>query len=87
MLMCTRTSLQVLVETRKISYKHVHLLYVAVKTFSAWPTFPQLYAKGKLVGGADILMEMHRSGELVELLSELGIRSKLLDEPAPEAKK
>src|SRR6188508_2677652 len=33
-----------------------------------WRTFPQLYVKGELVGGADIVMEMADSGELAELL-------------------
>ena len=33
-----------------------------------WRTFPQLYVKGELVGGADIMEEMHASGELAELL-------------------
>ena len=33
-----------------------------------WKTFPQLYVKGELVGGADIVEEMHASGELAELL-------------------
>ena len=43
-----------------------------LKTYSNWPTYPQLYAKGQLVGGLDILKELHDSGELKE---ELGISS------------
>lgn len=39
-----------------------------LKEFSNWPTFPQLYYKGKLLGGNDILTEMFESGELKELL-------------------
>ncbi len=39
-----------------------------LKAYSNWPTFPQLYVKGALVGGCDIVMEMYRSGELKELL-------------------
>jgi len=35
-----------------------------LKTFSNWPTFPQLYANGKLVGGLDIVKELHEQGEL-----------------------
>src|SRR5262245_65544756 len=35
-----------------------------VKEFSDWPTFPQLYVKGELVGGADIIRSMHEAGEL-----------------------
>jgi len=39
-----------------------------LKAYSNWPTFPQLYVKGELVGGCDIVMEMYESGELKELL-------------------
>ena len=44
----------------------------ALKTYSNWPTFPQLYVKGELVGGCDITVEMYKSGELKQLLSEAG---------------
>lgn len=40
----------------------------AVKTFSNWPTFPQLYVKGELIGGNDILTELNESGELANIL-------------------
>jgi monothiol glutaredoxin len=40
-----------------------------------WKTFPQLYVKGELVGGADIVEEMHASGELGELLGSNGASS------------
>ena len=40
----------------------------ALKEFSDWPTFPQLYVAGELVGGADIMREMHEKGELEPLL-------------------
>ena len=39
-----------------------------LKIYSNWPTFPQLYVKGELVGGADILIEMYENGELKQLL-------------------
>ena len=39
-----------------------------LKEYSNWPTFPQLYVKGELVGGSDIMVEMYHSGELKELL-------------------
>jgi monothiol glutaredoxin len=44
-----------------------------LKDFSSWPTFPQLYVKGELVGGCDIVREMHESGELDALLREKGV--------------
>ena len=39
-----------------------------LKTYSNWPTYPQLYAEGKLVGGLDIVKELHEEGELLESL-------------------
>jgi monothiol glutaredoxin len=44
-----------------------------IKDFSNWPTIPQLYVKGELVGGCDIVREMFQSGELQELLSSHGV--------------
>jgi monothiol glutaredoxin len=44
----------------------------ALKKFSNWPTYPQLYVNGELVGGCDIVLNMHRSGELKKLLAESG---------------
>lgn len=39
-----------------------------LKTYSNWPTFPQLYVNGELIGGCDIVVEMYHSGELQQLL-------------------
>jgi len=47
-----------------------------LKEFSNWPTFPQLYVKGELVGGCDIVREMHESGELADFLAEKGVAAK-----------
>ena len=44
----------------------------ALKAYSNWPTFPQLYVKGELLGGCDIVMQMFRSGELKQALNEAG---------------
>ena len=44
-----------------------------IKTFSDWPTIPQLYVKGEFVGGCDIIKEMFQSGELKTLLTEQGL--------------
>ena len=51
-----------------------------LSALSNWPTIPQLFVKGELVGGADIVTEMFESGELAELL---GVED--ADEPAPAA--
>jgi monothiol glutaredoxin len=40
-----------------------------IKTFSSWPTIPQLYIDGQFIGGSDIVMEMYESGELQKLLA------------------
>lgn len=40
-----------------------------IKQFSNWPTIPQLYVKGELIGGSDIVIEMYESGELKSLLA------------------
>ena len=40
---------------------------------SDWPTIPQLFVRGELVGGCDIVIEMYKSGELKQLLSEAGV--------------
>jgi monothiol glutaredoxin len=41
-----------------------------IKSFSDWPTIPQLYVKGEFIGGSDIMMEMYEAGELQALLDE-----------------
>jgi monothiol glutaredoxin len=40
-----------------------------IKTFSDWPTIPQLYVNGTFVGGCDIVRELHETGELAELIT------------------
>jgi len=44
-----------------------------IKTFSDWPTIPQLYVKGEFVGGADIVREMFSTGELKPFLESQGV--------------
>lgn len=45
-----------------------------IKAFSKWPTVPQLYVKGKFVGGCDIVVEMQASGELDKELKAAGLK-------------
>ena len=47
-----------------------------INDFSAWPTIPQLYVKGEVVGGCDIVREMFATGELEQLLASRGIQLK-----------
>jgi monothiol glutaredoxin len=44
-----------------------------IKTFTDWPTIPQLYVKGEFIGGSDIIREMFQSGELKTLMAEQGL--------------
>ncbi|MGH8178193.1 MAG: Grx4 family monothiol glutaredoxin [Steroidobacter sp.] len=41
----------------------------ALKQYSNWPTYPQLYVNGELIGGSDIILEMYKSGELQQLVA------------------
>ncbi|MEP5727570.1 MAG: Grx4 family monothiol glutaredoxin, partial [Erythrobacter sp.] len=41
-----------------------------IKTYSEWPTIPQLYVKGEFVGGSDIMMEMFEAGELQQMMDD-----------------
>jgi len=59
------------------NFRHVNIfedpeLRDALKRYSNWPTYPQLYVKGELVGGCDIALEMYQSGELAKLLKDAG---------------
>jgi monothiol glutaredoxin len=58
-----------------LSFKGVNVLEdpelrQGIKDFTQWPTIPQLYVKGEFIGGADIVREMHKSGELAALFKE-----------------
>ena len=62
-----------------VSYGHVNVLAdpeirANLPKFSNWPTFPQLFVNGELVGGCDITVEMFESGELKQLFDEKGIK-------------
>jgi monothiol glutaredoxin len=61
-----------------VAFKDVNVLAdqdvrEGIKSFSDWPTIPQLYVKGEFVGGCDIVTEMTLSGEFDELLTTKGI--------------
>ena len=47
-------------------------LRLTLKEYSNWPTIPQLYVEGELVGGCDIVMDMHRSGDLSRMVKQAG---------------
>jgi monothiol glutaredoxin len=56
-----------------VDYKDVNVLTdpqirVNLSEYSEWPTIPQLFVEGELVGGADITMELHQEGKLLDIL-------------------
>ena len=58
-----------------VEYKDVNILEdpmirVKLSEHSNWPTIPQLFVKGELVGGADITLELHQNGELLDILDK-----------------
>ena len=61
-----------------VTYKGLNVLdsddlREGIKSYSNWPTIPQLYVKGEFVGGCDIVREMFQAGELQTLLQEKGV--------------
>jgi len=61
-----------------VDYKDINVLddpkiRDGTKSYTNWPTIPQLYVKGEFVGGCDIVREMFQSGELQELLNQKGV--------------
>ena len=61
-----------------VDYKDVNVLEdmgirEGIKSFSQWPTIPQLYVKGEFVGGCDIIREMFQQGELGQLFDDKGV--------------
>jgi monothiol glutaredoxin len=64
-----------ILKERAVDFRDVNILTdtdlrQGLKEYSNWPTFPQLYVDGKLVGGADIVANLHESGELATLLGQ-----------------
>ena len=64
-----------------VDYKGVNVLAnddlrEGIKTYSNWPTIPQLYVKGEFVGGCDIVREMFQAGELQGHFEDKGIAVK-----------
>ncbi|KAF8207067.1 thioredoxin-like protein, partial [Mycena galopus ATCC 62051] len=58
-------------------------LRTGIKEFSDWPTIPQLYVNGEFVGGCDILLSMHQSGEPETFLENNNIIPKVEGEAVP----
>lgn len=61
-----------------VPYKGVNVLESdelrqGIKTYSQWPTIPQLYVKGEFIGGCDIVREMFQAGELQQVFKDKGL--------------
>jgi monothiol glutaredoxin len=59
------------------TFAHVNVLEdpelrQAIKSYSNWPTIPQLYIEGELVGGCDIVMDLYQSGDLLDMVKQAG---------------
>jgi monothiol glutaredoxin len=64
-----------------VTYKGLNVLESddlrqGIKSYSNWPTIPQLYVKGEFVGGCDIIREMFQAGELLSLMKDKGVTVK-----------
>ena len=62
-----------------VAYKGLNVLESddlrdGIKSYTNWPTIPQLYVKGEFVGGCDIIREMFQAGELQDLLKTKGVQ-------------
>ena len=59
-----------------VDYKDINILEdpnirVKLSEHSGWPTIPQLFVKGELIGGADITIELHQNGQLLDILDKV----------------
>ncbi len=58
-----------------VEYKDVNILEdpdirIKLSEHSGWPTIPQLFVQGELIGGADITIELHQNGQLLDILGK-----------------
>ena len=58
-----------------VEYKDINILEdpnirIKLSAHSGWPTIPQLFVKGELIGGADIALELHQNGQLLDILDK-----------------
>ena len=68
----------------EVNFKGVNVLEnqnlrEGIKSYSDWPTIPQLYIKNEFIGGCDIIKEMYESGELITFLKDKNIKHKTKD--------
>ena len=71
--MCIRDRSFMNIEYKDVNVLESDELRQGIKDFTNWPTIPQLYVKGEFIGGCDIILDMHKTGELSEVLKEKNI--------------
>jgi monothiol glutaredoxin len=70
------------------TFRHVNVLEEpelrqTLKSYSNWPTIPQLYIEGELVGGCDIVMDSYRSGDLSRMVQQAGAQGSAWERRLP----
>mgnify|MGYP006130594671 FL=1 len=58
------------VDFKDINVLEDPMIRVKLTEYSNWPTIPQLFVKGELIGGADIALELHQKGQLLDILDK-----------------
>lgn len=56
-------------------------LILGIKEYSNWPTIPQVFVNGEFIGGCDIMLQLHRSGELDKILSNNESENNIQEKP------
>tara|TARA_B100000700_G_scaffold91441_1_gene103103 strand:+ start:158 stop:478 length:321 start_codon:yes stop_codon:yes gene_type:complete len=59
------------VEYKDINVLEDPMIRIKLSEHSNWPTIPQLFVNGELIGGADIAMELHQNGQLLDILDKV----------------
>jgi monothiol glutaredoxin len=65
---------------------YISFYNLGIKTYSNWPTIPQIFINGEFVGGCDIFLQMHQNGDLVNELQKVGIISALANKKTEKTK-
>ncbi|VDL62965.1 unnamed protein product [Nippostrongylus brasiliensis] len=74
-------NVKLILDFHNVKFKDYNVLEDAelregIKVYSEWPTIPQVYVKSEFVGGCDILVEMHKEGEISDFFDSKGIPNK-----------
>ncbi|VDD96995.1 unnamed protein product [Enterobius vermicularis] len=83
-------NVKIILDFHQVKFKDYNVLEdeelrEGIKKYSDWPTIPQVYVNGKFVGGSDILVQMHKEGEITDFFDKEGIRTKFSNSDKKEA--